>query len=230
MLAIFQELNSKGPYLSSQKHKEYRCLVTTSSIKGESKEFHVVVEQWRQTWRNIRKSQSQLIAFLPFSLTPPPSTLRKLRNFYDWTSPPIAIHVHILRPRKHESGCAETEYLIFASTRIRCGVFTLDSPPLFQSSTRIHQTRRIQKKIHSAERCQKYAVSVCGFTDFVRTEGWRIRIKDRVCGFKNIRNRMERALYCHLLRRCFGRKSWKVKISSSLGARSCSRRCAHIRE
>ena len=130
MLAIFQELNSKGPYLSSQKHKEYRCLVITSSIKGESKEFHVVVEQWRQTWRNIRKSQSQLIAFLPFSLTPPPSTLRKLRNFYDWTSPPIAIHVHILRPRKHESGCAETEYLIFASTRIRCGVFTLDSPPL----------------------------------------------------------------------------------------------------
>ena len=129
MLAIFQELNSKGPYLSSQKHKEYRCLVITSSIKGESKEFHVVVEQWRQTWRNIRKSQSQLIAFLPFSLTPPPSTLRKLRNFYDWTSPPIAIHVHILRPRKHESGCAETEYLIFASTRIRCSVSSLDSPP-----------------------------------------------------------------------------------------------------
>ena len=78
--------------------------------------------------KNIQKHQSQLTAFLPFSLTPSLS-LRSLRNCYNWTSPPIPIHVHILRPRKHVSGYAETEYLIFASTRIRCNVSSLDSPP-----------------------------------------------------------------------------------------------------
>ena len=51
---IFQELNSKGLFLSSQKEKEYRCLVFTSSLKREIRHFHVVVPQWRQ--RNVQKS------------------------------------------------------------------------------------------------------------------------------------------------------------------------------
>ena len=45
MLAIFQELNPKGLYLSSQKQKENRSLVFTSSIKREIRKFHVVVLQ-----------------------------------------------------------------------------------------------------------------------------------------------------------------------------------------
>ena len=46
MLAILQELNFKGLYLSLQKQKEYRRFVFTSSIKSEIRElFHVVVEQ-----------------------------------------------------------------------------------------------------------------------------------------------------------------------------------------
>ena len=45
MLAIFQELNSKGLNLSSQKQEENRCDVFTSSIKREIRKFHVVVVQ-----------------------------------------------------------------------------------------------------------------------------------------------------------------------------------------
>ena len=51
ILAIFQELNSKGLYLSSLKQKENRCLVFTSSKK---REIHVVVVQWWQ--RNVQKN------------------------------------------------------------------------------------------------------------------------------------------------------------------------------
>ena len=45
MVAVFQELNPKELYLSSQKQKENRCLVFTSSIKREIRTFHVVVVQ-----------------------------------------------------------------------------------------------------------------------------------------------------------------------------------------
>ena len=37
LLIFFQELNSEGLYLSSQKEKGSRCLVITSSIKREMK-------------------------------------------------------------------------------------------------------------------------------------------------------------------------------------------------
>ena len=56
---------------------------------------------------------------------------------------------------------------------------------LFQSFTRIHQTRRIQN-IHSGDQFKKYhVISVEGFTSFVWIEG-RYRIK-KVYGFKSIR-------------------------------------------
>ena len=42
MLAIFQELNSKGLYVSSKKQNENR-FVFTSSIKRQLKKFHVVI-------------------------------------------------------------------------------------------------------------------------------------------------------------------------------------------
>ena len=45
MLAIFQELNSKGLYVSSKKQNENRCFVFTSSIKRQLKKFQVVVVQ-----------------------------------------------------------------------------------------------------------------------------------------------------------------------------------------
>ena len=40
-------------YLSSQKEKQNRCLVSTSSITREIKKFHVVVVQRRQS--NVQK-------------------------------------------------------------------------------------------------------------------------------------------------------------------------------
>ena len=54
MLAIFQELNSKGLYLSSKKQNENRCVEFTPSIKRQLRKFHVVVVQRRQ--RNMHKS------------------------------------------------------------------------------------------------------------------------------------------------------------------------------
>ena len=53
MLATFQELNSKGLYLSSQKQKENRCHLFTYSKKRRIRHFHVVVMQWRQ--RSVQK-------------------------------------------------------------------------------------------------------------------------------------------------------------------------------
>ena len=45
---IFLELNSKRVYQSSEKGKESRCLVFTSSTKREIRQSHVVVVQRRQ--------------------------------------------------------------------------------------------------------------------------------------------------------------------------------------
>ena len=45
MLAIFQECNSEGLYVSSQKEKEIRCHVFLSSIKREIRKFHVVASR-----------------------------------------------------------------------------------------------------------------------------------------------------------------------------------------
>ena len=53
----FQELKSKGLFLSSQKEKENRCLVFTYVLhKGEIKKTHVVVVQRRQ-----RKAQKSVL-------------------------------------------------------------------------------------------------------------------------------------------------------------------------
>ena len=51
---FFLELNSKRLYQSSEKDEESRCLLFTSSTKGEITHFHVVVVQWRQ--RNVQKN------------------------------------------------------------------------------------------------------------------------------------------------------------------------------
>ena len=51
---FFQELNSKGLYLSSRKEKENRCLVFSSSINREIRKFQVVFVQRLQ--RNVQKS------------------------------------------------------------------------------------------------------------------------------------------------------------------------------
>ena len=53
MLGNFSGVNSKGLYLRSEKEKENCCLVFTSSIKRETRRFHVVVVQQRQ--RNVQK-------------------------------------------------------------------------------------------------------------------------------------------------------------------------------
>ena len=87
MLGNFSGVNSKGLYLRSQKEKGNCCLVFTSSIKRETRRFHVVVVQQRQ--RNVQNSvihvQSCCFAnlkpnaFLSFAL-PSPSSLVKLPN------------------------------------------------------------------------------------------------------------------------------------------------------
>ena len=85
---IFLELNSKSLYQSSEKGKESRCLVFTSSTKREIGQSHVVVVQRRQ--RKVHKvkrdaraellfCQSKPIAFLPF-LLPSSSSFLKLPN------------------------------------------------------------------------------------------------------------------------------------------------------
>ena len=47
-------MNSNGLYRSSEKEKESRYLVFTSSTEREIRPFHVVVVQWRKS--NVQKS------------------------------------------------------------------------------------------------------------------------------------------------------------------------------
>ena len=201
----------------------------TSSIKGEIREFHVVVEQWWQS-KIYREANLNLLLFCRSRwrrrcrcVTSVIVTIKHRHRFlfmYTFLGH-VNTNPDMLKPN--------TWYLRLLEFGVVYPIW-IHPPPLPSPAVSVvHMNSPNQsdtKKIYSGERCQKHAVSVCGFTDFVRTEGWRIPIKNRVCGFKNIRNRMERALYCHVLRRCFGRKSWKVKMSSSLNARSCSCRCA----
>ena len=87
MLAIFQELNSKGLYVSSKKQNENRCFEFTSSIKRQLRKFHVVVVQRRQ--RNIQKSVMHVqscrfaneLLFLALKFTSPSSLLKLPTNF-----------------------------------------------------------------------------------------------------------------------------------------------------
>ena len=83
---MFLELYSKGLYQSLGKEKESCCVVFSSSIKREIRNFHVVVVQRRQ--RNVQTSVMHVqsccfadlnLCFLPFSL-PSPSSLLKLSN------------------------------------------------------------------------------------------------------------------------------------------------------
>ena len=50
----FGKLNSKRQYRGLQKEKESRCLVFSSSVKREIRQFHVVVVQSLQ--RNVQKT------------------------------------------------------------------------------------------------------------------------------------------------------------------------------
>ena len=55
---FFQKLNSLGPRHSSEKERESRCLVFTSSVRREIRQFQVVVVQRRQG--NVQKSVMQV--------------------------------------------------------------------------------------------------------------------------------------------------------------------------
>ena len=68
MLGNFSGVNSKGLYLRSEKEKGNCCLVFTSSIKRETRRFHVVVVQQRQ--RNVQKKRDARVKLL-FSLSKP---------------------------------------------------------------------------------------------------------------------------------------------------------------
>ena len=48
------EVNSEEPYPSSERERKFCRLLFTSSIKRETRHFHVVVDRWRQ--RNVQKS------------------------------------------------------------------------------------------------------------------------------------------------------------------------------
>ena len=82
---IFLELNYKRPYQSSGKENDSRCLMFTSSTKSESRQFHVVVVQWRQikkAWCTCKVVVLLIwkpIALFQFSL-PSPLPLLKLPN------------------------------------------------------------------------------------------------------------------------------------------------------
>ena len=78
MLEIFEDLNSNRLYLSSQKQRENRCPVFTSSIKREMRKFDVVIVRCsdgkeipyakkRDARTKLLFCQSQPIAFLPSS-------------------------------------------------------------------------------------------------------------------------------------------------------------------
>jgi len=90
MLVELSGLNPKGPYLSLKKEKENFCVLLTYSIKRESeiRKFHVAVMKRRL--RYVQKSVIHVqscyfaninfilvpIAFLPFSLPSPSSSLK----------------------------------------------------------------------------------------------------------------------------------------------------------
>ena len=172
MLAIFQE------YLSSQKQKEYRCFVFTSTIKGEIKEFHVVFEQWRQR-KIYRKANLNLFLFCR-------SRWRRLRRCVSSMTVTIE-HRHRFLFMYTFFGHVNTNpdtlkpntwYFRLLEFGVVYPVWNHAPPPPVSVVHTNSTNPSDPKKIHSGERFQKYAVSVCGFTDFVRTEGWRIRIKE----------------------------------------------------
>ena len=169
MLAIFQELNSKGLYLSSQKRNEYRFLVFTSTIKGQIREFHVVVEQWRQR-KIYRKANLNLLLFCRSRWRCRRSCVSSIIVTIEHRQRVLFMYTFLGHVNTNPDALKpNTWYFRLLEFGVVYPVWIHPLPHLFQSSTRIHQTRRIQKKIHSGERCQKYALSVCGFTDFRET-------------------------------------------------------------
>ena len=142
----------------------------TSTIKGQIREFHVVVEQWRQR-KIYRKVNLNLLLFCRSRWRRRCGCVAsviveiKHRQGVLFMCTFLLGHVNTypdtLKPN--------TWYFRLLEFGVVYPVWIHPLPHLFQSSTRIHQTLRIQKKIHSGERFQKYAVSVCGFTDFRET-------------------------------------------------------------
>ena len=141
----------------------------TSTIKGEIREFHVVVEKWRQR-KIYRKANLNLLLFC--------------RSRWRRRCGCVASVIVMIKHRHRflfmytflghvntnpDTLKLNTWYLRLLEFGVVYPVWIHPLFHLFQSSTRIHQTRRIPKKIHSGERFQKYAVSVCGFTDFRET-------------------------------------------------------------
>ena len=129
-----------------QKQKEYRCFVFTSSIKGEIREFHVLVEQWRQR-KIYRNTNLNLLLFC---------RSRWRRHCRCVASVIVTIeHRHRLLfmytflghvNTNPDTLKLNTSYLRLLEFGVVYPVWIHPLPHLFQSSTRIQQTRRIQKK------------------------------------------------------------------------------------
>ena len=105
-LAIFLELNSKGLYQSSGKEQESYCLVfPPSSTKREIWHLQVVVVQrWlrnvQKAWRHVQSccfaNPIKPIAFLPFSVPSPSSSLKLPRGAFAEEREPCAKLLTIL--------------------------------------------------------------------------------------------------------------------------------------
>ena len=89
MLEHFSGVNSKGLYLSSEWEKENCRLVYTSSIKRETRWFHVVVVQQRQ--RNVQKSvmHVQSCCFVLLCRSPCPPRRRCISSLKDERAAPL---------------------------------------------------------------------------------------------------------------------------------------------
>ena len=118
----------------------------TSSIKGEIREFHVVVEQWRQR-KIYRKVNLNSLLFCR----------SRWRRRYGCVASVIVKIKHRHRflfmytflghvNTNPDTLKVNTWYLRLLEFGVVYPVWIHPLPHLFQSSTRIHQTRRIQKK------------------------------------------------------------------------------------
>ena len=147
LLGEGQALPPAPPHATAlQKQKEYRCFVFTSSIKGEIREFHVLVEQWRQR-KIYRKANLNLLLFC---------RSRWRRHCRCVASVIVTIeHRHRFLFMYTFLGHVNTNpdtlklntwYFRLLEFGVVYPVWIHPLPHLFQSSTRIQQTRRIHKK------------------------------------------------------------------------------------
>ena len=150
----------------------------TSTIKGEIREFHVLVEQWRQR-KIYRKANLNLLLFCRSRwrrrcgcVASVIVTIKHRRRFLFMYT--FLGHVNT----NPDTLKLNTWYLRLLEFGVVYPVWNHAPPPPVSVVHTNSTNPSDPKKIHSGERFQKYAVSVCGFTDFLRTEGWRIRIKE----------------------------------------------------